>query len=51
MNDDLQEFHDRNMASDPEYAVGRQLLDLGKAVAWLREEPGLSRIELRNVFA
>jgi len=33
MNDDLQEFHDRNMASDPEYAVGRQLLDLGEAVA------------------
>ena len=34
------------MASDPEYAIARQLLDLGEAVACLREEAGLTRGEL-----
>ena len=46
MKDDLAKFHDRNMAKDPQYAIARQLLDLGEAVARLREEAGLSRSEL-----
>jgi hypothetical protein len=44
--DDLQKFHDRNMTDDPEYAIARQLLDLGSAIACLREETGLTRGEL-----
>ena len=34
------------MAGDPEYAIARQLLDLGEAVVRLREEARLSRSEL-----
>ena len=34
------------MASDGQYAIARQLLDLGNAVACLREEAGLTRSEL-----
>lgn len=34
------------MASDPQYAIARQLLDLGEAVTRLREEKGLTRGEL-----
>ena len=46
VKDDLDKFHERNMASDPEYAIARQLLDLGEAVACLREKAGLTRGEL-----
>lgn len=46
MKDDLQRFHEKNMATDPEYAIARQLLDLGNAIACLREETGLTRGEL-----
>lgn len=46
MKDDLQKFHERQMASDPQYAIARQLLDLGDAVSRLREEAGLTRDEL-----
>jgi len=35
MNDDLEQFHARNMASDPQYAVARHLLELGEAVTQL----------------
>ena len=34
------------MASDPQYAVARHLLDLGEAVALLREEAKMTRGEL-----
>jgi hypothetical protein len=43
VKDDLDRFHQRNMASDPEYAIARQLLELGEAVACLREKAGLTR--------
>lgn len=46
MKDDLQTFHQKNMASDPQYAVARHLLDLGEAVALLREEAKMTRGEL-----
>jgi hypothetical protein len=46
VRDDLDKFHQRNMASDSEYAIARQLLDLGEAVACLREKAGLTRGEL-----
>jgi ribosome-binding protein aMBF1 (putative translation factor) len=46
VKDDLEKFHARNTANDPEYAIARQLLDLGQAVARLREQAGLSRSEL-----
>jgi ribosome-binding protein aMBF1 (putative translation factor) len=46
VKDDLDRFHERNIASDPEYAIARQLLDLGEAVACLREKAGLTRGEL-----
>ena len=46
MKDDLQIFHEKNMAMDPHYAIARQLFDLGNAVARLREEAGLTRGEL-----
>ena len=45
MKDDLQKFHERNMA-DEQYAIARQLLDLGDAVARLREEQQMTRGEL-----
>jgi hypothetical protein len=44
--DDLQKFHEKNMAGDPQYAIARQLLDLGEAVARLREGAGLTRGQL-----
>jgi hypothetical protein len=44
--DDLQKFHERNIASDPQYAIARQLLDLGEAVARLREGAGMTRGQL-----
>jgi transcriptional regulator with XRE-family HTH domain len=50
VKDDLQKFHERNMASDPHYAVARQLLDLGDAVARLREGAGLTRSELGKML-
>ncbi len=43
MNDDLQQFHVRNMARDPQYAVARQLLELGEAVTQLRESAKMTR--------
>jgi phage-related protein len=46
VKDDLDTFHEQNMAVDPEYAIARQLLDLGEAVACLREKAGLTRSEL-----
>ena len=46
MNDDLQRFHDENKVRDPEYAVARQLLDLGDAVMRLREAARLTRGQL-----
>lgn len=46
MNDDLQNFHQRNMATDPHYAAARHLLELGEAVALLREEARLTRGQL-----
>jgi ribosome-binding protein aMBF1 (putative translation factor) len=46
VKDDLQKFHETNIATDPQYAIARQLLDLGEAVARLREERGLTRGEL-----
>jgi len=46
VKDDLDKFHERNMVSDPEYAIARQLLDLGEAVACLREKAGLTRGDL-----
>ena len=45
MKDDLQKFHERNLA-DEQYAIARQLLDLGDAVARLREERRMTRGEL-----
>jgi transcriptional regulator with XRE-family HTH domain len=45
VKDDLQNFHERNM-SDPQYAIARQLLELGDAVAQLREQAGFTRSEL-----
>ena len=44
--DDLQKFHENNMAGDPQYAITRQLLDLGEALARLREGAGLTRGQL-----
>jgi ribosome-binding protein aMBF1 (putative translation factor) len=46
VRDDLDKFHERNMESDPEYAIARQLLDLGEAVTCLREKGGLTRAQL-----
>jgi hypothetical protein len=46
VKDELQKFHEQNVASDPHYAIARQLLDLGEAVARLREDKGLTRGEL-----
>ena len=46
MKDDLQKFHARNMADDPQYAVARHLFDLGEAVMQLRESAGLTRGQL-----
>lgn len=46
VKDDLEKFHERKMASDPEHAIARQLLELGEAVACLREKAGLTCGEL-----
>ncbi len=46
MKDELQKFHEKNMSSDPQYAVARHLLDLGEAVALLRKEAKMTRGEL-----
>lgn len=46
MKDDLEKFHTRNMAGDPQYAVARQLLELGEAVAQLRTHARLTRGQL-----
>jgi DNA-binding XRE family transcriptional regulator len=46
VKDDLQKFHEKNMSTDPQYAVARHLFDLGEAVAHLREEAKMTRGEL-----
>ena len=46
MKDELQKFHEKNMTSDPRYAVARQLLELGEAVEQLRTHARLTRGEL-----
>jgi transcriptional regulator with XRE-family HTH domain len=46
VKDDLQKFHEKNMATDPQYAIARHLLDLGEAVAQLREQAKMTRGEL-----
>jgi ribosome-binding protein aMBF1 (putative translation factor) len=50
MSDDLEQFHLRSMATDPQYSVARQLLDLGEAVMQLREGAGLSRGQLAKLL-
>ena len=50
MNDDLEQFHARNMASDPQYAVARHLLELGEAVTQLREGAKLTRGQLGKLL-
>src|SRR5438105_6193648 len=50
MSDDLEQFHARNMAADPQYCVARQLLDLGEAVMQLRAGAGLSRGQLGKLL-
>lgn len=44
--DDLEKFHQKNMSGDLQGAIARQLLDLGEAVARLREGIGMTRGEL-----
>ncbi len=46
MKDDLQNFHERNMADDPQYAAARHLFELGAALTLLREEARLTRGQL-----
>jgi hypothetical protein len=46
MKDDLQKFHEKNLATDPSYAAARHLFELGEALALLREEARLTRGEL-----
>jgi DNA-binding XRE family transcriptional regulator len=46
VKDDLQKFHEKNMATDPQYAIAHHLFDLGEAVAQLREEAKMTRGEL-----
>jgi len=50
MSDDLEQFHARNIAGDPQYAVAQQLLDLGEAVAQLRKGAGLTRGQLGKLL-
>ena len=50
MSDDLEQFHARNMSGDPQYAVARQLLDLGEAATQLREGVGLTRGQLGKLL-
>jgi transcriptional regulator with XRE-family HTH domain len=46
MSDELEKFHVRQLAADPQYAIARQLLDLGDAIAQLRERAGMTRGQL-----
>ncbi|MGI8964804.1 MAG: hypothetical protein ACR2H1_01815 [Limisphaerales bacterium] len=50
MKDDLEQFHARNMASDPQYAVARHLFELGEAVMQLRESANLTRGQLGELL-
>ena len=50
MSDDLERFHTRNLAGDPQYAVARQSLDLGEAVAQLRESAKMTRGQLGKML-
>ena len=50
MCDDLEQFHARNMADDPQYAVARHLLELGEAVAQLRQSAKLTRGQLGKLL-
>ena len=50
MSDDLQQFHARNMARDPQYAVARHLFELGEAVAHLRASAKLTRGQLGKLL-
>jgi hypothetical protein len=50
VKDDLQRFHEKNMATDPQYAIARHLLDLGEAVAQLREQAKMTRGELGKLL-
>ena len=50
MSDDLEQFHARQMANDPQYAVARQLLELGEAVAQLREGAKMTRSQLGKLL-
>lgn len=50
MSDDLEQFHARNMARDPQYAVARQLLELGEAVMQLREGVKMTRGQLGKLL-
>jgi hypothetical protein len=51
VKDDLQRFHEKNMATDPHYAIARHLLDLGEAVAQLREQAKMTRGQLGKRLA
>ena len=50
MSDDLEQFHARNIAGDPQYAIARQLFELGDAVAQLRESARLTRGQLGKLL-
>jgi hypothetical protein len=50
VKDDLQRFHEKNMATDPQYAIARHLFDLGEAVALLREQAKMTRGELGKLL-
>jgi DNA-binding XRE family transcriptional regulator len=50
MSDDLEQFHARQMANDPQYAVARQLLELGEAVAQLRQSAKMTRGQLGKLL-
>ena len=50
MSDDLEQFHARQMANDPQYAVARQLLELGEAVARLRQSAKMTRGQLGKLL-
>jgi hypothetical protein len=50
MTDDLGQFHTRNMARDPQYAVARHLFELGEAVTHLRESAKMTRGQLGKLL-
>ncbi len=50
MSDDLEQFHARQMANDPQYAVARQLLELGEAVSQLRQSANMTRGQLGKLL-